>query len=169
MLVCGQYNSIKNSANLFLVGNGIDEANRSNAFRVTSTGNCYAQKAFNNGGADYAEYFKWQNTPNEKLQSLFVTLDEDKIRLATKDDDYILGIISTNPGVVGNNPIDSDRENDPEYAIVGLMGQIIVEDDGTCKPNRYCCPGENGVATASETGYRVMKRIDDNHILVMFR
>ena len=49
------------------------------------------------------------------------------------------------------------------------MGQIVVEDDGTCKPNKYCWSGENGVATASETGYRVMKRIDDNHVLVMFR
>jgi hypothetical protein len=167
--VCGKFNSLHAHDNLFIVGNGKGIDERSNAFRVNEKGQCYAQRSFNNIGADYAEYFKWQNIPEEKLQSLFVTLDEDKIRLATKEDDYILGIISTNPGVIGNSPIDEDRENDPEYAVVGLMGQIVVEDDGTCKPNRYCYPGENGVATASKTGYRVMKRIDDNHILVMFR
>lgn len=52
---------------------------------------------------------------------------------------------------------------------VVLMGQVVVYDDGTCKPNQYCLPNENGIATEAKEGYRVMKRLCDNQIVIMFR
>lgn len=57
-----------------------------------------------------------------------------------------------------------------EWAPIGLMGQLVVQDDGTCIPGRYCINGDNGIATFSaKRGWRVMERIDDTHIRVYFK
>lgn len=56
-----------------------------------------------------------------------------------------------------------------EWAAVGLVGKLIVVDDGTCEVNGYCKPKNGGVATKADTGYRVMKRLDDTHIQILFR
>ena len=56
--------------------------------------------------------------------------------------------------------------------MVTLLGQVLVMDDGTCEPNGCCVPNMDGVATASPYcwgGYKVMKRISDNQILIFFR
>lgn len=58
------------------------------------------------------------------------------------------------------------RSERPEWSAVALHGRVVVVDDGTCNPNGYCKPYKNGVATKSENGFRVLKRIDDTHILV---
>lgn len=52
---------------------------------------------------------------------------------------------------------------------VTLLGQVPVLDDGTCTANGYCLPNKNGIATASGHGYRVMRRLSDNVILIFFR
>lgn len=59
-----------------------------------------------------------------------------------------------------------------EWAAVGLVGKLVVVDDGTCEVNGYCYPGKNGIATAIDSrysGYRVIKRIDESHILVVVK
>lgn len=61
------------------------------------------------------------------------------------------------------------RENRKEWATVGLCGQVVAVDDGTCVVGGYCKPSSNGVGTAADTGYRVMKRIDDTHIKVLVK
>lgn len=61
------------------------------------------------------------------------------------------------------------RENRKEWGTVGLLGQIVVIDDGTCTVGGYVKPSANGVGTASDNGYRVMKRIDENHIKVLVK
>jgi len=63
------------------------------------------------------------------------------------------------------------RSERSEWAVVGLLGQIIMLHDGTCQPDTYCTPGVDGIATASveKTNCRVMKRIDDTHILVLLK
>lgn len=58
------------------------------------------------------------------------------------------------------------RSKRPEWSYVSCVGRLVVVDDGTCVPNGYCRPKSKGIATASDTGFRVMKRIDDTHILV---
>ena len=170
---------------------------------------------------------------------MFVTLTDDKIKLADPGDE-IIGIISAVPSVIGNSyddqwqgmyktdvfgqPItqivhhdaeysevevfdvdkkgnklntkhteqillceaydaeefvlsenyDADQEYVPrsqrkEWAVVGMFGQIVVIDDGTCTVNGYCTVGNDGKATAAETGYRVLKRIDETHIKILFK
>jgi hypothetical protein len=61
------------------------------------------------------------------------------------------------------------RENRKEWGIVGLLGQVVVIDDGTCVVGGYVAPSVNGVGTASSSGYRVMKRIDETHIKVLVK
>ena len=212
------------TGSLFIVGNGTGEDARTNVFRASASGRCYGSQAFGSSGADYAEFFEWLdgNPDNEDRRGIFVTLDGEYIRVATNEDDFILGVISATPSVIGDvhseswkdmylrdvfgeritevvtvpesvdegtgktipehtetrwilNPeYDSSkgylsRDERQEWAAVGLMGKLIVSDDGTCKVNGYCSVSSNGTATASDTGYRVMKRIDDTHIKILFR
>jgi hypothetical protein len=61
------------------------------------------------------------------------------------------------------------RTNRPEWIRVGLLGAIPVRDDGTLTPGGYCQVGVNGVATSAHTGYRVLKRLGTDQVLVLFR
>ncbi len=229
---------------LHITGNGKSDTKRSNAHTVDWDGNAWYSRnvtivgTYNSAGADYAELFEWLdgNPDNEDRRGRFVTLDGEKIRFATPDDDYILGIISAAPCLVGDsfsdwqgkyltdvfgkkltqtvhydaeyeeiesvvpetgekttekvlvhdaydaeewilNPdynADEEyipRESRPEWAYVGFMGKLVVEDDGSCIVNGYCKVGENGIATNSteKSGYRVMARLDDAHVKVLVR
>lgn len=196
------YKSSENADVLFNIGNG--SASQNSAMQVDFSGNVYAGGAYKTIGADYAEYFEWLdgNVENQDRIGLFVTLDGDKIKLANKGE-YILGVISANPSIVGNsaeldwhgkyktdvygrliydesyNPIVNENYNDTldyvprgarkEYGKVGLLGQLVVQDDGTCEVNGYCTVGVNGVATKSDSGYRVVKRIDETHIKIILK
>lgn len=201
------YQSSENADILFNIGNGQEKDGtliQNSAMQVDFSGNVYAGGAYKTIGADYAEYFEWLdgNVDNQDRIGLFVTLDGDKIKLANKDD-YILGVISANPSIVGNsaeldwhdkyktdvygrliydeshNPIVSKNYNDTleyvprgarkEYSKVGLLGQLVVQDDGTCEVNGYCTASVNGVATKSDSGYRVIKRIDETHIKIILK
>lgn len=220
----------------FIIGNGTFST-FSNAFRVAYNGSVYGLASYSSSGADYAEYFEWKdgNPDNEDRRGRLVTLDGEKIRFATADDEYILGVVSANPCVKGDvysddwqgkyltdvfgqrltqtvhiparyeeqeitdpetgetttenvliedehdavqwvlNP-DYDpeqeyisREDRKEWTSIGLMGKLVVIDDGTCEVNGYCKAGVNGIATKADDGYRVMARIDDTHIRVLVR
>lgn len=208
----------------FIVGYGSDDANRANIFRIQKSGNVYAKEAYNTGGADYAEYFEWLdgNEESQDRVGYFVTLDKNKIKIANSEDDYILGIISAAPSVIGNSyedqwsdmylkdewgrviyeevelPEEKDKEGNiiiearkemqpklnpdydnmkpyigrsqrQEWSAVGMLGQLLVRDDGTCKENGYCKCGNGGIATASETGYRVLARVSNNIIKILFK
>ena len=61
------------------------------------------------------------------------------------------------------------RSQRKEWATVGMLGQLIVIDDGTCTVGGRCAVGDKGKATASESGYKVLKRIDDTHIKIFFK
>lgn len=91
--------------NYFIIGNGTDPSIRSNAFRVTRTGEVYALSEFNSTGADYAKYLEWKdgNSNEEDRRGLMVTWsNEDKIKLANSGDD-VIGIISAVPSIIGNS------------------------------------------------------------------
>lgn len=51
-----------------------------------------------------------------------------------------------------------------EWAAVGLVGKLILVDDGACEVNGYCVPANGGKATKSETGYRVLYGIGDDKV-----
>ena len=229
------------SGDAFVIGNGTDSAT-SNAFRVTYSGAVYGKSTYHSTGADYAEYFEWEDgNPNtEDRRGLFVTWGNDGLVKLANEGDEILGVVSVTPSVVGNayeddwqgmyqtdifgqplshivhhdaeyvdiempdvdnegneletthiehqllheaydaeeyilNPeYDSEQEYIPrsdrkEWTVVGLMGQLIVIDDGSCTVNGYCTVGSNGTATTSDTGFKVLKRLDDTHIKVFIK
>jgi hypothetical protein len=63
----------------------------------------------------------------------------------------------------------TQRIDRPEWAAVGMLGVLSVRDDGTCKVNGYCAVADGGIATASDIGYRVIKRISDNVVKVILK
>ena len=226
----GQLTGFSASNNAFIIGNGTASTTRSNAFRVNYSGQTYALSAFNSSGADYAEYFEWEdgNINNEDRIGMFVTLNGDKIQLANSQSDYILGVVSGNASIIGNSyedawnemyerddfgrllyeyvdvevkkviGIDEDgnditsienvkekriklnpnydpnkeyipRSERKEWSTIGMLGQLIVKDDGTCKVNSYCKVNDDGIATLSndDNGYRVIKRINESIIKIL--
>ena len=146
--VVGQYNVEKGSTSFyasdsgyFIVGCGTDSSSTANCLRATES-KVYG-KTYSSSGADYAEMFEWLdgNTSNEDRIGKFVTLDGDKIKLATSQDDYILGVVSGNPSVIGDSHSDQwaymfeqDIFGRPIYETVTIPeekdddGNIIVEE-----------------------------------------
>ncbi len=65
------------------------------------------------------------------------------------------------------------RSQRPEWSVVGLMGKLIVIDDGTCDVDGFCIVGQCGIATkyddTSETTvkFKVMERLDNSHIKIL--
>ncbi|MCC2430716.1 hypothetical protein LKL81_26255 [Bacillus paranthracis] len=57
----------------------------------------------------------------------------------------------------------------PEWVPVGLVGKLLVRDDGTCQVDGYCKSNDEGIATTSTKGYRVMKRTGPNQIMILVR
>ncbi|MCL2398729.1 MAG: hypothetical protein FWC91_03160 [Defluviitaleaceae bacterium] len=240
--------------NMLVIGNGNSATGlRSNAFRFEYGGIGHASSSFTSGGADYAEMFEWLdgNPLNEDRRGYFVTLNGKKIRFANPHDDYILGVVSGTPSIIGDahgtgwsdmylrdkfgakiheyvnvthehhyfdedemeewhkavkeahkNGIDippmplrhtrevSTREYVPilnpnydpgltyvtrldrqEWAPVGMMGKLIVRDDGTGRENGFCQHNAIGIATHSPSGkgYRVLERLSEDTILILVR
>lgn len=210
----GQYNVTNQSATTYklVVGNGTGTGARANCFRVAATG-VYAAGSYASSGADYAEYFEWEdgNPDGEDRRGLLVTYGNgEKIRIASPGDD-ILGIVSGNASVIGDayedqwqgqylcdiygSLIQKEQEDEegnlvtnwelnpeydstqtyiprsqrPEWAPIGMLGKLVVRDDGTCTVNGYCTVGAGGIATKSDTGWRVIARADDNHVKIVYR
>lgn len=118
---------------IFALGNGTSNTARSNAFRVTVKGMTYTASNYNSYGADYAEYFEWEdgNTNAEDRVGLFVTFANcSKVRKANEGE-HILGIVSGNPCVVGNSDEEWSgrfkRDNFGRY----IMQEIEVADPET--------------------------------------
>lgn len=199
--------------NYFIIGNGSNDTSRSNCFRITSHGAAYGLSAFQSSGADYAEYFEWLdgNLNNEDRVGYFVTMQGSKIIKAESNEDYILGIVSAQPCIIGNSDedwlgrwkhdefgrfltrkIESDevmgeeyipnpdydsnqvyveRKDRKEWSAIGMMGVLAVRDDGTCKVNGFCTVKEGGIATTTSdrNGYRVIERVTENIVKVVFR
>ncbi len=94
---------------MLVVGNGSDGNNRSNCMSLLRNGSLNLSSTLTTSTtADYAEFFEWEdgNTNNEDRVGRFVTLNGNKIKIA-KPGDYILGIVSGRPCVLGNADCDS--------------------------------------------------------------
>lgn len=220
----------------FVIGNGYyvnstKNTVKSNAFRITYSGVVYSKGAYNTTGADYAEYFEWEdgNPSNEDRRGYFVTTVGEKIKIADSTSDYIIGIVSANPCIIGNSDEDwshrwvkdefgsyiieeveeeeyvnvlnretrqselvksgdvikgkrykmnpdynpelgyVERKDRKEWTAIGMMGVLSVRDNGECKVNSFCTVGEGGIAVPSSSGYRVIGRVIENIIKVVFK
>lgn len=108
----------------FCIGNGT-LSTPSNAARIDYKGKLWCKQAYSSTGADYAELFEWAdgNPDNEDRRGYFVTVEGKKIKKAQAGD-YILGIISGNPSVIGNT--------DMEW-----YGQFMRDEFGTFIKENY--------------------------------
>ena len=72
-------------------------------FKVRGDGEVTADGSFSGGGADYAEYFEWEdgNSSNEDRVGCSVAIVNNKIKVA-EEGDNIIGVVSGNPAVVGD-------------------------------------------------------------------
>ena len=108
MTTGGGYNNTTGTA--FVIGNGTSNTALSNAFSVQYSGVVKAKSTITaSTTADYAEFFEWLdgNPDDEDRIGYFVTLDGDKIRIATAADDFVLGVVSGEPFVLGNGDCDT--------------------------------------------------------------
>ena len=125
--VMGQFNKISITSNdKLIIGNGSTPNARSNCLRVTNTSGVYSNSTFKSSGADYAEMFEWLDGNKDKKErtGLFVTLEGEKIRIATPEDDYILGIVSACPSVCG----DVYDDTWANMHLTDIYGQPILEE-----------------------------------------
>ncbi|MFS1514621.1 peptidase G2 autoproteolytic cleavage domain-containing protein [Chengkuizengella sp. SCS-71B] len=179
---------------------------------------CFAGQITSGRGCDFAELFETLDG-NPIDVGYFVTTEGDKIKKATDKDNYILGVTSGFPAVLGGSgyewnkryltgkwgqalyeevtiPAEKDengkiisperiekrqklnpeydpdkqyipRSERPEWVAVGLTGQLLVRDDGTSEVNGFCRPNADGIATIAQSGYRVLKRTDEDQILII--
>lgn len=58
----------------------------------------------------------------------------------------------------------------PEWSTVGVLGKLVVYDDGTLQPGDLCRAGAGGKAVKSiSNGYPVLKRVSEDKVLIWFR
>ena len=70
---------------------------------------------------------------------------------------------------------DKDREyiprsKRPEWSPVGLVGRLVITDDGSCTAGGHVT-ARNGIGHKAEctTRVKVLKRLDDTHVEVLVR
>lgn len=115
-------------------------------------------------------------------QGKFVTDDFGRIQYhdvvipeETDDDGNIILEEHTETQPIINPDWNPDREyiprkNRPEWAPVGVLGKLVVYDDGTLNIGDKCRCGNDGKAVKSiNSGYTVLKRISDDKVLVWFK
>ncbi|NCA94360.1 MAG: hypothetical protein EOM84_04230, partial [Sphingobacteriia bacterium] len=101
-------------------------------FRVQANGAVYADGAYTGTGADYAEYFLTKD--KDLVSGEVVCIDEENSnavkRCARSGDTNVMGIVSSNPAVIGNGA--DGREDDENYKVIAMIGQIPakVNDEG---------------------------------------
>ncbi|MCR8642778.1 hypothetical protein NV379_08895 [Paenibacillus sp. N1-5-1-14] len=204
------------------LANGIDTKHPGLAAKLLGTdSSLYLDGHMSVAGSGIAEMYETIDGLEIK-PGYFVTTEEDQIRTATEDDDFILGVTQGTAALIMNSGefrwkskfvtdpwgqmvfqkvphlplkdgygkvisperhelqplLDPDydfrqtyipRSKRTEWITVGLLGRLLVRDDGTCKPNGYCRPSKEGIATTVQHGYRVLKRISPSQILILFR
>lgn len=138
-MIDGGDSSKPTTGTAFVIGNG-NNTNLSNAFSVQFDGTTAAAGVLTAANvADYAENFEWLdgNPEDEDRVGYFVTLDGGKIKIADSTSDYILGIVSGAPFVLGNGDCDvwngmylRDKYNRLLEEPAPKMEEIVDEETG---------------------------------------
>lgn len=161
VVVMGTVNKPVEHYDALVIGNGFKNTNgavqHSNCFRVTTEGEVYGLTSFKSSGADYAEFIKeWAdgNPNNEDRVGYFVTIKNGKLNKAFPGD-YIVGITSGNPSIVGNADEDYYWMYERDE-----FNRIVYEEVHEALPEVNKETGEV-MYVESEYTKRVMKRSKD--------
>ena len=147
-----------------------------NEFTFRKDGNAFADGSFSGGGADYAEYFEWEdsNSSNENRVGYSVVLDGNKIVKATDSDDTskIIGVISRNPAVVGDTDIgrwkqkhlknDFGEDITEEITVTEWKGEYTEEDGTVTKNHIYSYDTDRMPSDVTVPSDAEVKSVDDN-------
>ncbi len=77
---------------------------------------------YDTAGGDYAEWFKKANSQEQFAYGDIVCLSETGVTRCNTQNEKIIGAVTDNPGFVGN----SSHDEDSNYVLVGLVGQIRI-------------------------------------------
>ncbi len=122
-------NETANNDEVIIIRSDADNSGgvRDTEFRFENDGDAFADGAWTGAGADYAEFFP--NADRSLGDYELVCWDSEYahgVTRCTAGDTNVVGVISTNPGFIGNSysGAETSLENNPNYALVGLVGQI---------------------------------------------
>ena len=126
-------------------------------FKIMGNGEAISDQAFNSGGADYAEYFYSEDNdlmPGEVV-CVDITHNNAVKRCDRGEDGNVMGIVSTNPAIVGNNR--ADYRDNANYAIIGMLGQVdakVSAENGPIRPGDSLTSASTtpGLAMRAEAG-----------------
>ena len=120
-----------------------------------TAGTIYATNAFTQG-ADYAEYFATKDTNLQAGEAVCLdpTQENSVKRCQNNGDNNLMGIVSSNPSIVGNKK----HANDGNYVIIGMLGQVagkVSNENGDLKVGdsltAAATPGQLRKANAGES------------------
>lgn len=157
-IVLGSYNNF-NKNDKFVIGNGKSEKERENIFSIKNDGSMV------NLNSGYSEYFDFIDPSSMNMvdyHCLFVSIKAGGKIAISNAQDCADGIIVEKSALIGGG--------NSSGVLVGILGRFIVRDNGSCYPGGFCKCADGGIATLSaEPGWRVLSRIDDNHIQILFK
>ncbi len=118
---------------------------------IRCDGGIYTDTGTVGSPADYAEFFYTTDTALTTGEIItFAGMSTSTVKRSTANDRaHTLGVVSANPLVLGNAGPDAIREHDPNYVIVGLLGQLPVKAsnaNGDIQPGDLLMAGDGGVA-----------------------
>lgn len=137
------------------IGNGTEDT-ASNAVRLDCNGKFWCKSEYSSSGADYAELFEWSdgNPEDENRIGFFVTMKGKKIVKANKGD-WILGIVSANPCVLGN----SDMEWQGQFLRDEFGAYIIEHYKKMVTETDFVLDDEGKPVINEETGEPVIQEV----------
>lgn len=137
------------------------------AVSIRCNGSIHANSALVVDGGDYAEMFPSADTtlmPGEVVAMDAGTASSVKRAMAA-DRSRTLGVISSDPTVIGNAGPDGARQSDPHYKTVALLGQLKVavsDANGPIRAGDKLMAGDNGRAVrASGVGIILGQAMED--------
>ncbi len=100
-----------------------------------ATSKVNSKNGYLTNGADYAEYFYTDDTDLVSGETVCVDIEKPNAvkRCQRSGDNNVMGIVSTNPSIVGNGN-GQKRDSDPHYKIIGMLGQVpakVSSENGT--------------------------------------
>ena len=133
---------------MFSETNGVKDSE----FIIRGDGAAFADKSWNGGGADFAELF--ENKYEEViLPGTIVALEDGKVRKAENDDAFILGVVSSQPGFIGNmGEIEENNDLDKlRWTTVALVGQVPVKIRGSIEHGDWIEMDYDGCGKATQS------------------
>jgi hypothetical protein len=102
-------------------------------FRVTTSGDVYADGTFHTPAADFAELLP--AVPGLEPGDVLVVGADGKLARSTQAyQPTVVGVYSTRPGFVGGQPVEGEREGHIPLAVVGVVPVKASAENGPIRP-----------------------------------